>query len=82
MKLYQFLHQGQNLQRKCQIVYFLTGPSLINFCNGKVNSLFFNRALPYQFLQRKSKKFIFLTVSSLIIIFLLVEYVSGFYNYV
>ena len=46
------------------------------------NSLFFNRALPYQFLQRKSKKFIFLTVSSLIIIFLLVEYVSGFYNYV
>ena len=41
MKLYQFLHQGQNLQRKCPIVYFLTGTSLSNFCSGNVKSLFF-----------------------------------------
>ena len=46
MKLYQFLHQGQNLQRKCPIVYFLTGTSLSNFCSGNVKSLFFKQGPP------------------------------------
>ena len=37
------------------------------------NSLFFNRALPYQFLQRKSKKFVSYIYIGGIIVFLLVE---------